>query len=68
MVRIVQFQLGLFVINGFTRACFMALGKTPRDSEFLTIFVIQTPRLPTAISKSLYPPILGVIRLTRKLN
>jgi len=29
-----------FFINGFTRAVFIDLGKTPRDNEVLTIFVI----------------------------
>jgi len=27
-------------INGFTRAAFTDLGKTPRDNDVLTIFVI----------------------------
>ena len=30
----------MFFINGFTRAAFMDLGKTPRDNDLLTIFVI----------------------------
>jgi hypothetical protein len=30
-----------FFINGFTRAAFMDLGKTPRGNDLLTIFVIE---------------------------
>jgi len=30
----------VFLINGFTRAAFRNLGKTPRDNNALTVFVI----------------------------
>ena len=30
----------MFCINGFTRAAFMDLGKTPSDNDLLIIFVI----------------------------
>jgi len=34
-------------VNGFTRAVFIDLGKTPRDNDLLTIFVlIRTSRHP----------------------
>ena len=31
----------MFFINGFTKAAFMDLGKTPRDNDLLIIFVIE---------------------------
>ena len=39
LFRILQSILWLF-INGFTMAAFVDLGKTPRDNDFLTTFVI----------------------------
>jgi len=39
LLRILQ-SIVCFFINGFTRAVFIDLGKTPRDNDVLTIFLI----------------------------
>ena len=39
MFRILQ-SIAWFYVNGFTRAAFVNLEKTPRDNDLLTMFVI----------------------------